>query len=493
MILSELLQGLKTSQVIGSLAVEIKGIAHDSRRVEPGFLFVAIPGFRVDGHAFIPQALAAGAVAVVGEKKPADWPENVTWIEVPDSRRALAPLAARFYGYPASKLTLIGVTGTNGKTTTTHLVEAILRQAGHKVGLMGTIYNRLGEEILPAENTTPLPLELQANLKHMVERGASHVVMEVSSHGLDLGRVDECYFAVGIFTNLTQDHLDYHGTLENYRAAKALLFKKERCRIAVINLDDAQGDYFRQLAEREGLEVWTYGRQKGAMVRALHPRITASGVSFQVVTPRGEAEIQLQLTGDFNVYNALAALGAGLALGYELDLIKQALAAVPGVAGRFEKVEAGQPFTVIVDYAHTPDGLDNVCRTARQLVPAGQGRLITVFGCGGDRDRGKRPKMGAIAARYSDYVIITSDNPRTEDAAAILDEIEPGVREAGGNVPYEKIVDRRAGIRRALELAQPGDLVLIAGKGHETYQIIGQQVLPFDDRQVVREEWQRKG
>lgn len=493
MLLKNLLQGLETTSICGGLEVEIKGIAHDSRRIQPGYLFVAIPGFRVDGHAFIPQALAAGAVAVLGEKKPENWPQGVTWIEVASSRRALAPLAARFYGYPARQLTLIGVTGTNGKTTTTHLVEAILRQAGHRVGLMGTIYNRLGEEVLPAENTTPLPLELQASLRYMLDRGASHVVMEVSSHGLDLDRVEECFFAVGVFTNLTQDHLDYHGTLENYRAAKGLLFKKERCRLAVINIDDSEGEFFQRLAEQEGLEVWTYGHSKEARVRALKPLISASGVSFEVETPVGKASIQLQLTGDFNVYNALAAISTGLALGYDLELIRTALAAVPGVAGRFEKVEAGQPFTVIVDYAHTPDGLENVCQTARQLVPAGQGRLITVFGCGGDRDRSKRPKMGAIAARYSDYVIITSDNPRTEDPLAILDEIEPGVVAADSPVAYEKIVDRRAGIRRALELACPGDLVLIAGKGHETYQIIGQQVLPFDDRQVVREEWQRKG
>jgi len=484
--LKDLLQVMTVVGQAGDENLEIKGIAYDSRKVKPGYLFVCIEGFKTDGHNYINSALANGAVAVVVQRQVPGL-EGVTWVQVPDTRRALAQLSARFYDYPANKLTMVGVTGTNGKTTVTHLIEAILKENGHKTGLVGTIHNKIGEQVFPVTNTTPMALELQELLAEMVDQGVEYAIMEVSSHALELGRVEECEFDVAVFTNITQDHLDFHGTMDNYLAAKGKLFaglekngvKKHR-KYGIINKDDPHHQY---LIERTNGVVITYGVENQADLMAYQINIQGSGVTFDVTTPRGTVRIRLSTTGMFSVYNALAAIAVGLVEGIDLEVIKKALEGVRGVAGRFEPVDEGQDFAVIVDYAHTPDGLENILKTAREFA---EGRIITVFGCGGDRDKTKRPIMGRVAAQLSDFSVITSDNPRSEDPAAILDEVEAGAKEVVGSEKYVKLADRREAIEYAVKLAKAGDIVIIAGKGHETYQIIGDQTLDFDDREVAR-------
>lgn len=468
----------------GNLNIPVRGIAYDSRRIKEGFLFLAIEGFKNDGHHFIEQAIANGATALVVQK-PVAVPAGMAWIRVPDTRQALALLSARFYDFPSRKLKLIGVTGTNGKTTTTHLLAAVYRAAGKKVGLIGTIANRIGDSILPVEHTTPESLELQQLLAEMASLAVKTVVMEVSSHALALKRVAGCRFNTGVFTNLSQDHLDFHQNMDDYLRTKAILFQmlgqedEGNAGFAVVNGDDPGAD--RIITASRG-EIITYGLNEKAKVRASGVEVCVRGVSFQVRTPWGESRVRLKLTGLFNVYNALAALAAGGADGLPLEAMVDALEAVPGVRGRFEAIDRGQNFTVIVDYAHTPDGLENVLKTAGQLTA---GRLITVFGCGGDRDRSKRPLMGEIAARYSDIPVITSDNPRTEYPLKIIADIEEGMRRIREPATYTVIPDRRQAIARALHLAEPGDVVVIAGKGHENYQLIGTQKFPFDDREEV--------
>lgn len=475
----------------GDQEIAIQGLHYDSRKVQPGFLFVAIPGLRTDGHLYLQEAVQRGARAVVVEKE-VSLPKEVAWLRVRDSRRALADLATCYYGYPSRRLRLFGVTGTNGKTTTTHLIEYLLRQAGRPTGLIGTVVNRLGDKILPAEHTTPESLDLQALLAWMVEAGAQAVAMEVSSHALALERVRGTEFDVAVFTNLTQDHLDFHPDIESYFACKARLFQglgqgvKSGPKYAVINADDPRADELKALTK---VPVITYGFSPEAMVRAEAVRIDRTGSTLEVVYSGKRRTLRLGLIGKFNVYNALAAWAVAWQEGLDPEQVALALAEVSGVPGRFERVEAGQDFAVIVDYAHTPDGLENVLQAARQLTP---GRLIVVFGCGGDRDKKKRPLMGEAAARFSDFCIITSDNPRSEEPEAIIAEIIPGVERVKLH-GYEVEVDRRRAIARALELANAGDTVVIAGKGHETYQIIKGQVLPFDDREVAREELQRLG
>ncbi len=489
----ELVAELTIIKSSGNLDLAIQGIAYDSRKVAPGMLFVCIAGYQTDGHNYIRQAVERGAVALLVEQNPQELAlpsevlAKVAWVQVENTRTALAWVSAHFYDFPAQKLTMIGVTGTNGKTTTTHLIEAILESQSHRVGLIGTINNKLGDAILPVTNTTPLPLELQELLAMMVEKKASYAVMEVSSHALDLGRVEACDFDVAVFTNLTQDHLDFHENMANYQTAKTKLFTKlsspsgkTHPKYGIINIDDPAG---REIMEKSGGQVLTYGIKNAAQVRAENIAITAGGVAFTVQTPQGQINLKLRMTGLFSVYNALAAICVGLVEQIALPAIQQALEAVPGVAGRFELVDEGQPFGVIVDYAHTPDSLENILKTAREFV---QGRIITVFGCGGDRDRTKRPIMGGIAARLSDYTIITSDNPRSEVPEAILSDIEQGVQAVTDPTNYKSITDRRNAITTAIKLAQPNDLVIIAGKGHETYQIIGAQTIHFDDREVAR-------
>jgi UDP-N-acetylmuramoyl-L-alanyl-D-glutamate--2,6-diaminopimelate ligase len=483
MLFRELLSKVKPRATGGALDVPVLGIACDSRQVKPGTIFVAIEGFRADGHDFIAPALERGAVAVVAQH-PVTLPEGVGWARVDDTRQALALLSAWFFDNPSHKLKLVGVTGTNGKTTTTNLIAAVLEACGWETGLIGTIHNRIGDRVIPVSHTTPDPPELQALLARMVEEGVSAAVMEVSSHALALRRVEGCEYDVAVFTNLTQDHLDFHRDMEDYRLAKQTLFSalsrpgfKKSSKCAVLNADDPAAASF--LEASAGCAVITYAVDQPAGVRAMDIRVTRRGVAFAVESRWGGCHLNLKLTGLFNVYNALAAFAAGLALEVPVEKMKAALESVSGVPGRFELVDRGQDFAVVVDYAHTPDGLENVLKTARQITG---GKLITVFGCGGDRDRTKRPRMGAIAAGCSDYAVITSDNPRTEDPVKIIEEIEAGVRPVAGRDRYAVEPDRRRAIRAAVKMAGTGDVVVIAGKGHEDYQIVGTEKFPFDDR-----------
>ncbi|MFC4599409.1 UDP-N-acetylmuramoyl-L-alanyl-D-glutamate--2,6-diaminopimelate ligase [Cohnella hongkongensis] len=486
--LLELSQQLLLAAIAGEGSVDVRGLESDSRKVRPGCLFFCLPGHTVDGHDYAEQALAQGAAAlVVSRQLPVAAPQLV----VPDTRHALAMLADYYYGRPSHKLKPVGVTGTNGKTTTTYLVERIWADAGFSAGVIGTIETRYAGRSYPMSGTTPDALELQSILHDMVEAGTQRCIMEVSSHALHQGRVKGCDFRTAIFTNLTQDHLDYHGTMEAYEAAKGLFFSRlgnaysddprER-KYAVLNADDPASERFARLT---AAEVLTYGIEREADLRASDVRITAAGTSFRLDSFLGSREVKLKLVGKFNVYNALAALGAALCEGIELDGAIRSLERIPGVPGRVEPVDAGQPFAVIVDYAHTPDGLENVLKTVKELAA---GKVVCVFGCGGDRDAKKRPMMGRIAAELADAIIVTSDNPRTEDPERILRDIEAGIKGAG--VPadrYELEPNRRAAIEKAVDRASPGDVVLIAGKGHETYQIIGRVTHDFDDRLVAEE------
>lgn len=480
---SVLLDALSDKRVIGAPPTSVSSLTADSRRVERGGAFVAVPGFTQDARRFVPEAVARGAALVVTEGDPL--PDvRVAQVLVPSARRALAALAGAYWGHPSRSLTLVGITGTNGKTTTSYLVEALLRARGDATGILGTIQYVVGDEVRPAGQTTPEALEIEAMLARMRERGVRGVAMEVSSHALALSRVDALAFDVGVFTNLTQDHLDFHGTLEEYGRAKRRLFEllaaspKPRRR-AVVNGDDAVGA--RMVAGLE-LETLTFGLGPANRVRATEWTSTLEGVRLQVSTPAGPLTLASPLIGEHNVMNLLAAVGVGLALGLAPDAIARALGGVQTVPGRFEQVRAGQPFLVVVDYAHTPDALERVLTTARKLTPR---RLGVVFGCGGDRDRTKRPIMGEIAARLADHAWITSDNPRSEDPEAIIAEVAAGaarVRRDGA----ARLADRYAAIRAALDWARAGDTIVIAGKGHETYQIVGSRVLPFDDREVAR-------
>lgn len=460
------------------------GVAYDSRKVEPGFAFVCVRGHQVDGHDFAHQAVENGAALLVCERPPAQTPEGVAVLQVSDSRRALAQLSAAFLGSPAERLLTVGITGTNGKTSTAYLCRSVLRQAGFDTGLIGTIQAHIGGQSRPLQNTTPESLDLQSLLREMVDAEQDSVVMEVSSHALALDRVYGLPFDVGVYTNLSQDHLDFHPTMEDYFQAKLKLFKglgscwsRQSPPFAVINLDDA---YACRILEFVRVPFITYGFHPRAHVRAEDVETGPDGTSFRLVTPVGERRVDLQLSGMFNVSNSLAAISVGLAQRIDLDDAIRGVEEVPGIRGRFELVRQGQDFTVIVDYAHTPDGLCNLLESAREVT---RGRLITVFGCGGDRDRGKRPQMGEIAGRLSDYVVLTSDNPRSEDPETILDQIEAGMTEA--RAEYEREVDRTSAIGRAIGLAEAGDTVVIAGKGHETYQIFADRTIAFDDVEVA--------
>ena len=487
--LRDLVRALGEAAAHGDLDREITGLTDDSRRVSPGGLFVAVKGTQSDGHRYLNQALSAGAGAVVVEAGcvPAGTLDSlgVPVIEVRDSRHVLGVLASRFHGDPSRRLKMIGVTGTNGKTTTTYLCKAVLEAAGAKVGLIGTVTYLIGNERIEATHTTPGAVELQGLFRRMVDAASDAAVMEVSSHALALDRTAGCEFGTAVFTNLTQDHLDFHAGMEEYFQAKLRLFAglgpEGR---AVVNLDDAYGT---RIATATRARVWTYALDRPADLRAEDVRISLEGVRFTAQTPAGTVALRSPLVGRHNVSNILAAVGVGLEQGIPLATIAAGVANLTRVPGRFERVEAGQPFTVVVDYAHTEDALFRLLTTAEAVKT---GRIITVFGCGGDRDRGKRPKMGRVSAVYSDVVVVTSDNPRTEDPEAIIREVVPGVeaglREAGRG-RYVIRVDRRAAIEEAVRTAQPGDLVLIAGKGHEDYQIIGKDKHPFDDRVVARE------
>jgi UDP-N-acetylmuramoyl-L-alanyl-D-glutamate--2,6-diaminopimelate ligase len=478
--LRDLLERLPGAELQGDPALEITDVTHDSRRAGPGSLFVAIRGLVTDGGRFVEAARRKGAVAVCSEEPPSG---EGTWVRVADAREALAILAAAILGDPARSLDLVGVTGTNGKTTTTHLVDAALRAAGEAVGLVGTVQYRVGNRIAEAVRTTPESSDLQALLREMADAGCRRAVLEVSSHSLALKRVHGLEFRVAVFTNLTRDHLDFHGDMDAYFEAKRRLFERHLRADghAVVNLDDDRGPDV--VAASRG-RVFTYSvRNPKADLLAEDIRLSLDGTRFRARTPGGVLEVETPLLGVFNVQNALAAIGAGLALGLPGDAVQRGIAALKGVSGRMERVVAGQDFTVLVDYAHTDDALKNLLETVRGLRPR---RVVTVFGCGGDRDRTKRPLMGAVAARLSDVVILTSDNPRSEPPEAILAEIRRGIPAARA-ADTLVIADRRDAIARALEMGGEGVVVVIAGKGHEPYQVLRDRTVPFDDRQVARD------
>jgi UDP-N-acetylmuramoyl-L-alanyl-D-glutamate--2,6-diaminopimelate ligase len=477
--LAELAALLPGATLAGDPAVEISAVVHDSRHAGPGALFVAIRGLVTDGNRFVEAARKKGAAAVASEGPPLP---GVPWLQVGDAREALAVLSAAVLGHPAERLELVGVTGTNGKTTTTYLIDAALRAAGEKTGLIGTVEYRVGDRLVEASRTTPESSDLQALFRQMADAGCRRVVMEVSSHSLVLKRVHGCPFKVAVFTNLTRDHLDFHGDMESYFAAKRILFDTllREDGHAVVNRDDDHAD---ELVGTARGRVWTYSLHAPADVAVEEVTLSLEGTRIRALAPVGPLEITTPLVGRFNVQNVLAALTAGIALGLPGDVLVRGLGSLRGVPGRLERVVAGQDFTVLVDYAHTDDALKNVLETVRELRPR---RLITVFGCGGDRDRTKRPLMGAVASRLSDVVILTSDNPRSEPPEAILEEIRRGVPPSRAGDTYV-IADRRDAIAKALEMGREGVVVLIAGKGHETYQVLRDRTVPFDDRQVARD------
>jgi UDP-N-acetylmuramoyl-L-alanyl-D-glutamate--2,6-diaminopimelate ligase len=477
--LGDLAKLLTGGELQGDPSVVVTEVTHDSRRVGPGSLFVAIRGLEVDGNSFVDAARRKGAAAVVSE---AAARAGGPWLRVKDAREALAVLAAFVLGRPAERLALVGVTGTNGKTTTAYLIDAALRAAGHTVGLLGTVQYRIGDRLVEAVRTTPESSDLQALFREMADASCSHAVIEVSSHSLALKRVFDCRFRVAVFTNLTRDHLDFHGDMEAYFAAKRQLFDTllDPGGHALVNLDDDRGLELSRVARGR---VWTYSLEKPADLRAFDVRLSLAGTRFRAETPRGVFDVQTPLVGRFNVQNVLAALGAAFALDVPAEAALRGLSSLQGVPGRLERVDAGQDFAVIVDYAHTDDALKNLLETLRELEPR---RLITVFGCGGDRDRTKRPLMGAVASRLSNIVIVTSDNPRREPPEAIVEEIGRGIPQSR-SADTLVVIDRRDAIAKALELARAGDVVVLAGKGHETYQVLRDRTVPFDDRQVARD------
>ena len=499
--LHELTATLSGVAFVGSDAAQtmVSSLAFDSRKVVPGTLFIAVSGEKHDGHSFVRGAVESGAAAVViqsgREAEFADLP--IPCVVVPDTRRAMAPLAVAFYDNPTAKLHLAGVTGTNGKTTTALMMESIARAAGDKTAYVGTLGFGIDGVIVEGERTTPEAIDLQAFFARCVADGVTAVAIEVASHALVLGRTEGCLFDVAVFTNLTQDHLDFHGTMDAYRDAKGLLFTEymksakasgKDC-AAVINFDDEAGrTYALQIIKQEVARCIDYATTVEADIELIDSAVLkADSIAYAAHTPTSNIPVSLPFGGWFNVLNSLAAVGYGVARGLSPAVIAEGLRTCPPVPGRFQPVQAGQPYAVIVDYAHTPDGLDNVLRSARPLT---HGNLITVFGCGGNRDKTKRPKMGRIARDLSDIAIVTSDNPRREDPEAILDDVLAGMNGDTGAAIYRE-ADRRKAIALAVSLAKPGDTVVLAGKGHETYQIVGDETLPFDDVAVAREEIER--
>ena len=474
--LKDLITGIPAVQVCAPDELEITGVSYDSRLTKPGDLFVAITGYALDGHAYIPAAVKNGAVCVVCERPPQ---EEIPYVLVPHSRRALAVLGVNWFDHPAEKMTMTAVTGTNGKTSTTYLLKAVLEQAlGAKVGLIGTNQNMIGHEVLETERTTPECFELQKLFRQMLDAGCTHVVMETSSHALYEGRTHGIRFDVGIFTNLTQDHLDFHETMENYCDAKAILFQNSAA--AVCNADDP---WTERLLRNAACDTLLYSVQADSDLKAEDVELAADHVAFTAVTKAERVPIRVGIPGGFMVYNTLDVLGAALKLGVPLEKSAEILATVPHVKGRVEVVPTpGKDYTVLIDYAHSPDGLENVLKSVRGFA---KGRTVAVFGCGGDRDRTKRPKMGRIAAELADFVIVTSDNPRTEEPDAIIREILAGME--GSTTPYVVVTDRVEAIHYAMDNAQPGDVITLCGKGHETYQVVGHEKRHMDEREIVAE------
>lgn len=472
--LRELLAGIPVLDAAADLETEITGVSYDSRRTKPGDLFVAMTGFATDGHQYIGKALENGAAAVLCQQTPET---DCPYIQTEDSRRALAVVGANWFHHPASGMTMIAVTGTNGKTTTTYLLKAILEQTlGAKVGLIGTNQNMIGQEVIPTERTTPESFEVQHLFRQMADAGCTHVVMEVSSHALALDRVYGVRYQVGIFTNLTQDHLDFHKTMEAYCDAKAILFRN--CGTGVVNADDP---WTPRLMRNASCKVLTYAEHAPADLRAENVGMGADHIAFDAVTETERVPVRVNIPGGFMVYNTLDVLGAALALGIPLKDSARVLAAVPHVKGRVEVVPTpGRDYTVLIDYAHSPDGLKNVLSSVQGFA---KGRTIALFGCGGDRDRTKRPKMGKTAAEHADFLVITTDNPRTEKPGAIIEDILPGLE--GSVTPYTVIEDRVEAIHWAMDHAEAGDVIVLCGKGHETYQEINHVKHHMDEREIV--------
>ena len=479
MILSQLLSSIITEEVHGSDAIAIESVVSDSRQVGAGSLFVAVPGPVADGHNFINAALEKGAVAVVCERLPQTLAAGVTWIKVPDAANALGLLASEWYGNPSRRLTLVGVTGTNGKTTTATLLYELFTNAGRKAGLLSTVENRVADKVYPAHNTTPSPLEINRLLAEMVDAGCSFCAMEVSSHGMVQQRTAGLHFSGGIFTNITRDHLDYHKTFANYIAAKKRFFDLLPATAwALTNIDDSHGAVMLQntAASRN-----TYSLRSAATFRT---RVKESGMEGMVLDIDG-SEVHTRFAGLFNAYNLTAVYGAAVLCGMERHDAAVALSALVPVCGRFELLHSADRVTAVVDYAHTPDALENVLKAIRAAIGTGRGQVITVFGAGGDRDRGKRPQMGEVAARLSDRIIITDDNPRSENPEDIADDIRAGIP-VDSATRVDTIPERAAAIHVAVTEARPGDVVLVAGKGHEDYQIFADRTIHFDDHEQVR-------
>ncbi len=477
--LDRLIAVLDRKEIRGPLDIEVGGLAYDSRRIGPGDMFVAIRGLNLDGHRFIPSALAQGAVAVVVDR--GEIPKGVTVIRVSDSRKALALLSAQWYGHPADKLRLLGLTGTDGKTTTSFLLRSVLKSAGFRPGLIGTVITSYGDREIPSQYTTPEALELHEMLAQMLSQGNDFVVMEVSSHSLSLDRVFGIPFQMGIFTNLSREHLDFHGDFQHYREAKARLFERLQGpdSRAVINLDDPNAQY---LMERTRVPVVTYSQEAKADVTLLRAHFGREMTEIAANTPQGRIRFQFPLLGRYNASNALAAIAAGIALELPKEVISEGLAQVERVDGRFELLETEHGFSVIVDYAHTPQAVSRLLAAVRELS---SGRVLIIFGCGGDRDRGKRPQMAEVASQMADVVILTSDNPRSEDPSDILRAVEQGIQPG---TTYQVVSDRRQAIQRGLALARSGDILVVAGRGHERFQIWGDRQIPFSDRAVILEE-----
>ncbi len=490
--LADVARATKAELSGGDAGVAVTDVTHDSRQARAGSLFVAIRGERFDANEFVPRVVGQGAAGVLSERgRPPDF--TGAWLRVADARRALAVAAAEVHRHPSRELLLVGITGTNGKTTTAHIVAAVAEAAGERVAVMGTVGARIGDEHFEAAHTTPEASDVQRFLRRAVEAGCRVAVMESSSQALDLRRCDSLAVAAAVFTNLTRDHLDYHGTMEVYFDAKRQLFDGrtgERPGVSIVNTDDAAGARLAAELAGEGARVLTYAMNAGADVTAIDVTSSLGGNRFELRTPGGAARVSSPLVGAPHVYNVLAAAAAAHALGLPFDSVVRAVKYCAGAPGRFERVAHAGDFAVVVDYAHTDDALRNVLRTAREVAAEG-GRVISVFGCGGDRDRTKRAPMGEAAASLSDIVILTSDNPRTEDPEAILRDAEAGLKSIGK--PYLKFVDRREAIGRAIREARGGDVVIIAGKGHETYQIIGAEKTHFDDREAAREALAERG
>lgn len=480
--LIDLLKDIEVLETNVELTLDVNDIKYDSRSVGEGDVFVAISGFETDGHKYIPMAMEKGAVVVICQIRPE---ANVPFVRVKNSREALALASKAYFGAPSEQMTMIGVTGTNGKTTSTMLLKHLLEKTiGAKVGLIGTNSNMIGEEEIPAERTTPESYELQKLFRQMLDAGCTHVVMEVSSHALVLDRVAGVHFEVGLFTNLTQDHLDFHGTMEAYADAKAMLFS--RCNHAIINNDDKWATH---MIENAKCPVVTYSVESvESTVLARDLRINPSSVKFVALFgDAGITRIKMPIPGRFSVYNALGVICCGICLGISLADCAEALKTANGVKGRVEVLETDGDYHVLIDYAHTPDALENVIRSMKETA---EGRVVALFGCGGDRDKTKRPLMGGIAAKYADFVIVTSDNPRTEEPSAIIEDIVKGMK--GQRTPYVVIENRREAIAFAIDNHLPGDVIILAGKGHETYQIIGKEKFHMDEREIVSEHLKKR-